>query len=536
MEVGKTDLIQIAAPDLSRLSQGGANLLVLESFGFSADGKTLLVRATFLDDGTGGTLHYGLWTYDLVSQSYTACLNELLAPNGVAASEVEVVSAMLVGSGAAQTMVVQSAMRTAPDEFGLALFKGSALSDGALLASFGLDSGVRIERYSLSADARFLALQTDSEKLASEAQQDTNELSDIYLLDLLLHQVTRVSYVGNDQVMAPVRLGNVYTRGTQVEVAFSTSAAFVAADKNSTASSVEAQTDAYLWSSAFGVSGVSGAASFRLISKGTDGKASGYVGLEGEVLATAAGVYFSSSSADLVAGDSNAASDVFMSASTGAVQRLSLTGINQLAQGAELLSASSSGRFVSFLSSSPDVAGGNGLQQGLVLDVQSGAWQVASANASGPPANDLILKGILSPNGAQLAFTTTADNLSSTTAPASAGSLFVQATGLSSGVQLDALAYIWKAHTLLQDVSIGVTTSTGTVSSSTGAAGTASVPDLADASVLIQASRQIPSAESAATTNAVNLAALVAALGIDQFILRTQPDILKSTGFWARRR
>lgn len=36
------------------------------------------------------------------------------------------------------------------------------------------------------------------------------------------------------------------------------------------------------------------------------------------------------------------------------------------------------------------------------------------------------------------------------------------------------------------------------------------------------------------TTNAVNLAALVAALGIDQFILRTQPEILKSTGFWAQ--
>jgi O-antigen/teichoic acid export membrane protein len=36
------------------------------------------------------------------------------------------------------------------------------------------------------------------------------------------------------------------------------------------------------------------------------------------------------------------------------------------------------------------------------------------------------------------------------------------------------------------------------------------------------------------TTNAVNLAALVAALGIDQFVLRTQPDVLKSTGFWAQ--
>jgi hypothetical protein len=66
MSEGKPNLIQLAAPDLSRLSQGGSNLLVLESFGFSADGKTVLVRATFLDDGTGGTLHYGLWTHDLL--------------------------------------------------------------------------------------------------------------------------------------------------------------------------------------------------------------------------------------------------------------------------------------------------------------------------------------------------------------------------------------------------------------------------------------------------------------------------------------
>lgn len=36
------------------------------------------------------------------------------------------------------------------------------------------------------------------------------------------------------------------------------------------------------------------------------------------------------------------------------------------------------------------------------------------------------------------------------------------------------------------------------------------------------------------TTNAVNLAALVAALGIDQFTLRTDPEVLKSTGFWGQ--
>ena len=512
MAESTNQLIQLAAPDLSRLSQGGASLQVLESFGFSADAKTLLVRATFLDDVSGGSLHYAMWTYDLASQSYTACLNELLAPSGVAASEVEVVSATLVGSGTTQSIVSQSAFRSAPDEQVLSIFQGGKLSDSALLSSFGLGSGIRIERYSLSADARFLALQTDSEKLAVDAQQDTNELSDIYLLDLVKHQVSRVSYVGNDQVLSPVRLGNVYTHGNQVEVAFSTAAAFVAADKNSAASSAEAQTDAYLWRSAYDANGLSGAASFSLISKGVDGKASGYVGLDSEVLVTDAGVYFSSTSADLVSGDTNASPDVFLTGNTGAVQRLNLNGIAQLTQGAELLSASSSGRYVSVLSSSPELAGSNELHQAVLVEQTTGVWQLASASATGAQANDLVLKGVMSPNAAQVAFTTTADNLSATPAPAPGGSLFVHATGLSAGVQLDAMAYSWKAHTLLQGVNLVVSTSTGNVSPTTDANGTASVPDLADASVLIQASRPTPTAEAQSTTSAVNLQDAIAIL------------------------
>ena len=512
MAESKTHLIQLAAPDLTRLSQGGASLQVLESFGFSADAKTLLVRATFLDDVSGGSLHYAMWTYDLASKSYTACLNELLAPSGVAASEIEVVSATIVGSGTTQTIVSQSALRSAPDEQVLSIFKGVALSDSALLSTFGLGSGVRIERYSLSADARFLALQTDSEKLAVDAQQDTNELSDIYLLDLLKHQVTRVSYVGNDQVLSPVRLGNVYTHGNQVEVAFSTAAAFVAADKNSAASSTEAQTDAYLWRSAYDANGLSGAASFNLISKAVDGKASGYVGPDSEVLVTAAGVYFSSTSADLVSNDSNSAPDVFLTGSTGAVQRLSLNGITQLAQGAELLSASGSGRYLTVLSSSPELAGSNELQQAVLVDQTTGVWQLGSASATGAQANDLVLKGVLSSNATQLAFTTTADNLTSTPAPAPGGSLFVQATGLSEGVQLDAMAYSWKAHTLLQGVNLVVSASTGNVSTTTDTAGMASVPDLIDASALIEASRPIPTAEAESTNSTVNLQDAIAIL------------------------
>jgi hypothetical protein len=472
------------------------------------------VRATFLDDATpGSTLHYAMWTYELASKTYTACLNELLAPMGVPASEVEVISATIVGKGAAQTIVAQSALRGAVDEPGLAIIKGGVLSDGALLAaSFGIGSAIRIERTSLSADGRFLALQTDSEKLASDAQQDTNGLSDIYLLDLVNHRTERVSFVGGAEVGAAVRLGNVYVRGTQVEVAFSSAAAFVVGtDKNSAANSLEAQTDAYLWSSAFGASGLSGSASFRLLSKGTDGKATGYVGLDSEVLGTAAGVYFSSASADLVEGDINASTDVFVTASTGSVQRLGLSGISQLASGAELLSASSDGRFVSLLSSSVEVAGDNAIQQSVLVEALSGAWHVASATAGGLLANDLILKGVMSPNAAQLAFTTAADNLSSTAAPAAGASLFVQGTGFSSGVQLDVLAYSWKAHTLLEGTTLSATTSTGTLAPLTDKNGAVSLPDLADASLSLQASRSIP-AETALTTAAVNLQDAIAIL------------------------
>ena len=513
MAVNATALSQLAAPDLSRLSVGGASLQLLEGFGFSADGKTLLVRATFLDDATpGSTLHYAMWTYELASKTYTACLNELLAPIGVPASEIEVISATIVGKGAAQTIVAQSALRGAVDEPVLSIIKAGVLSDGALLAaSFGIDSPIRIERTSLSADGRFLALQTDSEKLASDAKQDTNGLSDIYLLDLVNHRTERVSFVGGAEVGAAVRLGNVYVRGTQVEVAFSTAATFVSTDKNAAANSLEAQTDAYLWSSAFDANGLSGSASFRLLSKGTDGKATGYVGLDSEVLGTAAGVYFSSASADLVAGDINASTDVFVTASTGSVQRLSLSGASQLASGAELLSASSDGRFVSLLSSSAEVAGDNAIQQSVVVEALSGAWHVASATAGGLLANDLILKGVMSPNATQLAFTTAADNLSSAQAPAAGASLFVQGTGFSSGVQLDVLAYSWKAHTLLEGTTLSATTSTGTLAPLTDKNGAASLTDLADASLSLQASRSIP-AETALTTAAVNLQDAIAIL------------------------
>ena len=423
-------LLQIAAPDLTSLAYGGATLQLLEGLGFSQDRATLLVRATFTDDADGGgTPHYAMWTYDLVQRQYTACLNALLTPAGGYPADTEVTSALIVGAGSQQTVVVESALRGTVSGSSLSLLTAGVVTDANVLFSvLGPDIALRIERYSLSQDGRFLALQTDSNLLAPDAAPDGNDVSDIYLLDLLTHQTQRVSFVANTEVYAPVQLGNIYSDGAQVQVAFSSAAAFVTADKNSTALTTEAQTDAYVWRSSFDAAGLTGAPTFQLVSARTDGTAAGFVGGDVDVLATASGVYFSSASAELVANDNNAAMDVFSVSNGGLVERVAISGFDELANGAGLVSASSDGRVLGLLTSSEEVAGPDNLQQLLVIDTQSAIWRVASSVSATVLANDIVLNGVLTPDGRSIAFTSSADNLVSGLPPALAGSLYVTLT------------------------------------------------------------------------------------------------------------
>ena len=257
-------IVQIAAPDLSLVSLGGATLHLLEGLGFSDDGKTLLVRATFTDDADAtGQLHYGVWTYDLVAQQYTSCLNVLLANSGVSAKDLDIESAAVLGSGSQLTILAETVLRGGTGESGLALIRNGSVDNNVLATVLGDDIQPRIERYALSNDGRFLALQTDSPLLAPVDSPDTNDSSDIYLLDLLMHRVERVSFVGGSEVTAPVRLGNVIAQDGKVQVAFSSDAAFTANDRNALST---APTDAYLWSSAYDAMGLTGAATFSLAS------------------------------------------------------------------------------------------------------------------------------------------------------------------------------------------------------------------------------------------------------------------------------
>ncbi len=84
------------------------------------------------------------------------------------------------------------------------------------------------------------------------------------------------------------------------------------------------------------------------------------------------------------------------------------------------------------------------------------------------------------------------------------------AVAVSAGKTVDLLAYSWKAHTLLSDVSLSATGTNH--SGSTDASGAASFTAVTDASLTLTASRAVPSGEAATTSSAVNLQDAIAIL------------------------
>ena len=76
---------QIPAPDLSNLSLGGAVLRLLESYGFSADDRYIVVRGTFTDAGDPSFgLQYGFWLFDTQTKEYVSNYHGVVAGSGKA--------------------------------------------------------------------------------------------------------------------------------------------------------------------------------------------------------------------------------------------------------------------------------------------------------------------------------------------------------------------------------------------------------------------------------------------------------------------
>jgi WD40-like Beta Propeller Repeat len=126
-------------------------------------------------------------------------------------------------------------------------------------------------------------------------------------------------------------------------------------------------------------------------------------------------VAFESVASNLVPGDTNAASDIFVrDRNNGATQRVSLSGSGQQANGDSFGSAiSADGRYVAVRSQASNLVSGdtNGVLDEFVYDRQSGAVEQVSVDSAGVQANGASGGASISADGRYVAFLSNASNL-----------------------------------------------------------------------------------------------------------------------------
>ncbi|MDB9805283.1 dockerin type I repeat-containing protein [Porticoccaceae bacterium] len=512
---------QLSSPDLSNLSLGGAVLRLLESYGFTADERYLVVRGTYTDDGDPSFgLHYSFWLFDLQTREYVSNFNEQIA--GVDnAREIEVSDTQTSGTSGNLFAVALVETKGTDETRLVSLDNGQVVSNNLIHSVSGEQVDAKVERFLLSDDGRFLAIQTSSEQLAAEDAPDTNDSSDIYLLDLQNNSITRISYVGGSEVTDPTYLQDIHVVGDTVKIAFVTDAAFVSPSKidlNSKNINAEAnlRSDAYVWSSVFDHDGLTGSFTFDLLSLDSDSKAAGFVDRDNSVQITDAGSVFTSSAENITEDDINESNDTIFIDNQGQIERIVFGPNNELDNGSVFVSASENGRFISYLSSSSEVSGNTGAQQLVVYDRQLNTTEVVSQ--SGQLANNWVIDGTMSPSGYSAAFTSSADNLTEEPLEATAGGLFVS---LSDSIPISGHVYHWRSHELIIDVTLGLSEQFNGVSSELGSTTTDAVGEFTLANnvvgekMITAAKEMTANDQNKVVTSADALAALKIAVGLN---------------------
>ena len=126
----------IPPPDLDSISIGAPTLWLLETAGYAADGRLLLVKATYTDaaDG-GGPQHHGYWIHDLRIGAYTQNLTLQWRSAGGSAAGMEIVDAILVGRSSGYEVVAKVAVAGPEPAERLVRFYATRSRDQAPLAS-----------------------------------------------------------------------------------------------------------------------------------------------------------------------------------------------------------------------------------------------------------------------------------------------------------------------------------------------------------------------------------------------------------------
>jgi Tol biopolymer transport system component len=250
---------------------------------------------------------------------------------------------------------------------------------------------------SISADGRFVAFESGD---ASLVPGDTNGKADIFVRDRLTGVTTRVSVdsfgaQANDQSRCPA----ISADGRFV--------AFTSAATNLVPSDTNGKVDVFEHDRLTGAT-----RRVSVDSSGQEANGSSPLGVIVTISSDGRYVAFPSDASNLVPGDTNGASDVFVhDRVSGQTIRASVDSSgNQASLGAYGAAISADGRWVAFSSASTNLTSA-GVPGAFIHDMLTGATTLASVSSNGTPGNDFSGVGELSADGRYLAFPSAATNL-----------------------------------------------------------------------------------------------------------------------------
>jgi len=247
----------------------------------------------------------------------------------------------------------------------------------------------------MTPDARYIAFESYASNLVSN---DTNYNTDIFLRDMVGGTLRRISTGANGEQVGTFGNWNPDITGNGRYVVFDSVNSYVAGDTNGTYDIYRKDT-------------VSGAID-RVSLTAARGQANGnsrdaQISDDGKML------LFSSAASNLIVGDTNGRTDLFArNLETGAVQRVvaATAGETFYPWSAEL---SGNGRYVVFTSKASNLVAGdtNGVSDVFVKDLVTGTIKCASTGSNWVPGNNASEFGSISADGRYVAFSSWAEDL-----------------------------------------------------------------------------------------------------------------------------
>ncbi len=277
----------------------------------------------------------------------------------------------------------------------------------------------------ISADGRFVAFYSDANNLVSS---DTNGRGDIFVHDRQTGTTERVS----------ITTGGIQADGYSFRPVISADGRFVAFDSDATdlvSGDTNGTTDVFVHDRQTGTT--------ERVSVATGGTEANSTSDTPAISADGRFVAFRSFADNLVSGDTNADTDIFVhDRQTGTTERVSVaTGGTEANSTSDTPAISADGRFVTFYSNATDLVGGdtNSAPDVFVHDRQAGTTERVSVATGGTEGNGNSGTAAISADGRFVTFASTATNLVSGDSN-NATDIFVRDRGTSGAAPLAPLA------------------------------------------------------------------------------------------------